>query len=269
MQRRKRGRKRSKLSTPPNGVVLWSGPSLIDGKRIVVLATFKSSNEKTGPMVQTWILRTDRSPMAALATGADSSICGNCPHRGQGNGHGRTCYVNVGQAPESIWHAWRRGIYPRFATSRHAHLFADRFLRMGAYGDPAAAPFEVWERVAAMVAGWTGYTHQWRTTDPRFAGLLMASCDSVADRDEAKAQGWRTFRVKPAAARHWPAGEIVCPASEEAGKRLQCIDCRACSGTRLGKLGTFAPDVVIDVHGSPVARRNYQRVALTIGASGR
>jgi hypothetical protein len=263
MQRRKRGRKRSKLLTPPPGVVLWSGPSLIDGKRIVVIATFRSANEKTGPMIQTWILRTDRSPIAAVATGADSSICGNCTHRGEGP-HDRTCYVNYAQAPESVWHAWRRGVYPRFAHSLHAHRFAGRFLRMGAYGDPAAAPFEVWERVAALVAGWTGYTHQWRTTDARFAGLLMASCDSVADRDEAKVAGWRTFRVKPAAAQHWPAGEIVCPASEEAGKRLQCIECRACSGTRLGKLGSFVPDVVIDVHGSAVALRNYKRVALTI-----
>ena len=136
---------------------------------------------------------------------------------------------------------------------------------MGAYGDPAAAPYDAWERVAQLVQGWTGYTHQWKTTDARFAGLLVASCDSVSDRDEAKSAGWRTFRVKPAGARHWPSGEIVCPASEEAGKRLQCIDCRACSGTRLGKLGAFAPDIVIDIHGSPVARRNYQRVALTIG----
>ena len=42
----------------PNGRVIYRGPSLLDGKRIVVVATGfvkKSNNDKTGEMIQTWI----------------------------------------------------------------------------------------------------------------------------------------------------------------------------------------------------------------------
>jgi len=34
-----------------NGVVLYEGPSMLDGEPIVVIATLKSSNIKTGNMV--------------------------------------------------------------------------------------------------------------------------------------------------------------------------------------------------------------------------
>jgi len=73
----------------------------------------------------------------------------------------------------------------------------------------------------------------------------MASADGPADREQARAAGWRTFTVRtadqPLAAR-----EIVCPASPEGGDRLQCIDCGACDGAdRPGKVS-----VAIVVHGA-------------------
>jgi hypothetical protein len=58
---------------------------MIDGEPIVVIATgFKrsSANPKTGDMLQTWILRRDVAPFAAIHNGADASICGDCPLRG-------------------------------------------------------------------------------------------------------------------------------------------------------------------------------------------
>jgi hypothetical protein len=66
------------------GIVIWEGPSRLDGAPIVAIATGlarSSSNEKTGPMVQTWILRQDQAPHVAQRTGADESVCGNCPLR--------------------------------------------------------------------------------------------------------------------------------------------------------------------------------------------
>lgn len=66
------------------GLVLWEGPSRLDGAPIVLIATGMrrgSSNEKTGPMVQTWILRQDVAPHVAQRTGADASVCGDCPLR--------------------------------------------------------------------------------------------------------------------------------------------------------------------------------------------
>ena len=70
----------------PNGVVVYQGPSQIDGAPIVVIMTGlngKSRNAKTGDLVATWILRADKKPTDAVQSGADSSICGACPHRGQ------------------------------------------------------------------------------------------------------------------------------------------------------------------------------------------
>jgi len=79
--------------TRPNSRVLWEGSSLIDGAPIVVIVSglLKSENAKTGNMLQTYILRADVSPTNAIRSGEDSSICGDCPARGDGTGKGRTC----------------------------------------------------------------------------------------------------------------------------------------------------------------------------------
>jgi hypothetical protein len=86
----------------PNGLVLYRGPSQLDGAPIIVVATGiagASRNAKTGDLIQTWILREDISPTEAVKTGADASICGTCPHRGtisEGKNIGRSCYVTSG-----------------------------------------------------------------------------------------------------------------------------------------------------------------------------
>jgi hypothetical protein len=172
-----------------NGLVLYRGPSMIDGQPIVCIATglaTKSTNEKTGDLIQTWILRDDIAPIDAANTGADVSICGDCPHRGQvidGKNVNRTCYVT---------------------------LF-----------------------------------HQWRKCDPAFARYVMASCDNAADYLEAKAAGYRTFRVRTAA-EALRDREVICPASAEAGFKTNCAACRACGGT-----GAKArADIAIVVHGA-------------------
>jgi hypothetical protein len=53
----------------PASSILYEGPSMIDGKPIVVIATVGSANSKTGAMVQTWIMRQDVEPHHALKTG--------------------------------------------------------------------------------------------------------------------------------------------------------------------------------------------------------
>ncbi len=84
------------MTKRPLGLILWRGKSLLDGKRIMVIATGvfnKTENKKTGDMIQAWILRRDIDPMLARRLGEDYSICGDCKHREQS-----TCYVNIGQA---------------------------------------------------------------------------------------------------------------------------------------------------------------------------
>lgn len=215
------------------GVILYQGPSMIDGAPIVVIANrivSDSDNAKTGAMVQTFIIRQDMRPLDAARLGYDFSICGHCPHRPTNVG---TCYVNIGRSVESVFGAYKRARYARphvdFDPAILPELFRDSVFRLGSYGDPAAAPFRVWAYATQHVRARNGYTHQWRDF-PAFSSLCMASADSEADAIEARAAGWRTFRVRAADAPLMTGAEVVCPASEEAGKRTTCADCKACGG---------------------------------------
>jgi hypothetical protein len=245
------------MNSKPAGVVLWEGASLLDGAPLVVLATLHSDNVKTGDMVQTWILRADIAPHDAVRTGADASICGDCKHRGDGTGKGRSCYVTVHQGPLSVYRAWQRGNYPRFQRAAHGELFAGRAVRLGAYGDPAAVPYTVWASLVNVSGSgmWTGYTHQWRACDQRLADYVMASCDTREEAEEARAKGWRHFRVR-LNGEALMEREIVCPASDEARatKPVTCSQCRACHGNAQGRRGSVA----IVIHGA-VSKVNAYR----------
>lgn len=211
------------------GYVIYDGPSMIDGERIVVIVAGLngSRNAKTGNMVQTYVLRPDMTPVEAVKTGADVSICGDCVHRGDGTGKGRSCYVTLIHGPLAVYKAYLRGNYHPATPEAAAEAVAGRMVRLGAYGDPAAAPIEIWQALVSKASAFTGYTHRWRTAEPAWAKLCMASVDNTVELRQATARGWRTFRVGGALT----ADEIVCPASAEAGKRTQCADCKLCMGT--------------------------------------
>lgn len=231
-----------------SSTILYEGASLLDGKPIVVIATDSSSNRKTGGMVQTWIMRADIEPHTALKTGDDSSVCGDCPHR---PANGGACYVTVFQAPLAVYRAYKRGRYPK----AQAGQYTGRMVRIGSYGDPAAVPVEVWQDYTQGAAGVTGYTHQWRTADKRLADYCMASCDTPEERPQAKASGWRTFRVRLEVEQP-QAGEVVCPASEEGGHKLTCDQCKACNGNLTNRRG----DIVIMAHGSKAKVNAYGKL---------
>lgn len=231
-----------------SGVILYEGPSKLDGAPIVVIATginAKSRNAKTGAMVQTYIIRSDIHPIEAVKTGADASICGTCPHRGDGTGKGRSCYVTLAHGPRSVFDAYKRGIYPKANAWEAAAIFAGKMVRLGTYGDPAAAPYALWTVALRQAAGWTGYTHQWRAIPAEWSKLVMASADSVADMDDAHAIGFRTFRVTAAPFENVKGREVICPASEERGKVTECASCKACMGTS----GKARVSVQIAAHG--------------------
>lgn len=228
-------------ATAPNGYILYQGPSNIDGKPIVVIATGfanKSSNGKTGDMIQTWIIREDIAPNEAIKSGEDESICGQCIHRparkaeieATGAKHIR-CYVKVWQAPLVVWKAYKRGLYPVASYGDIAKLCAERMVRFGSYGDPYAAPMALWEAMASKALGWTGYTHQWRSAGVAWAKLVMASADSLADMLDAHKKGYRTFRVTAKPFDNVKGVEAICPASKEKGALTDCATCRACMGT--------------------------------------
>jgi hypothetical protein len=238
-----------------NGIILYEGPSAIDGAPIVVIATGlakRTLNEKTGDMVQTWVIRADVAPHEAVKSGEDASVCGECPHR---PAMGGACYVKTFQAPLSVFRAYHRGIYGRVTLEEAADLVAGRTVRLGSYGDPVAAPVAIWEALVSKAKGWTGYTHQWRTAPDAFKRLCMASADDNAEGFAARAAGWRTFRIRTADEPVMPKLEIICPASDEAGMKTDCASCRACMGT--ASKAKASP--VIIVHGSGARRFTLTR----------
>jgi len=236
------------------GIILYEGPSAIDGAPIVVIANriaTGSNNAKTGAMVQTFIMRADVNPFRALKTGQDESICGDCPQRPFKGGK---CYVDVAKSVASVYGAYERGRYARpgvdYDPADLPEIFAGRAFRLGTYGDPAAAPFQIWRAATLKASKITGYTHQWR--DPAFqafALLCMASADSESDQLLASACGWRTFRAKRASEPR-TTSEIGCPAAKENGARTSCERCGLCAGTT----SKSAKDIVINLHGFRVGR---------------
>ena len=222
--------------------IIYNGPSLLDGKPIVAIATYSNRNPKTGRVVQTYILRADLNPLEASKTGADYSICGNCPMRGtpttdpaRKQAKGRRCYVNLGQGVLIVWRSFKRGVYQ---AGDPRTMGRGRFVRVGTYGDPAAVPQAVWDELLSEASTWTAYSHQagWRPD------IAMQSADNHAQAVAHWQAGRRTFRVIADLGQLDQANEALCPASKEAGRRAQCTACKLCKG------GTAAKSIAIVEH---------------------
>lgn len=230
-----------------SGMVVWEGRSRFDGSPIVVVLTDRTDNKKTGPMIQSWILRSDMPPTEAVRSGADVAICGSCPRSG-----GSGCYVTTHTAPLAVFRSLPR--YERVTPEVAAKRIAGWTLRIGAYGDPAAVPASVWWALVRHTRGQTGYTHSPHMA-PALRGMIMASVDSPLEAVRWQAHGWRTFRVRSVdadgEADPMGPGESVCPASAEGGMRTACAFCLLCDGAREAPVRSIA---VIDHAGHVVSR---------------
>lgn len=229
---------------------------MIDGRPIVVIVNKidGSENEKTGAdLVQSFIIRADVAPVDALKTGADASICGQCVHRpllAKQTG-AAPCYVNVGRSVRSVYEAYKRGRYTPATPAQLRAVLAGRKVRLGTYGDPAAAPVSMWQEITADAAGVVGYSHQWQAVDfdhAAWAPLVMASADTIDEAAQANLFGMRVFRVSVGVDRQ--PGETTCPASAEGGRRATCDKCMLCGGT-----SKAARDIVIADHAAGHKRR--------------
>lgn len=229
--------------TKPKGYVIQRGLSWIDGAPFVAVLTLESSNRKTGNMAQVWIMREDINPVEAVQTGKDVTICGDCPHRKQQDGS-RSCYVNVGQGPNSIYKAYKRGAYVEITDntteSQLIHALRGKRIRWGAYGDPSILDICIVERLNSFADGHTGYTHQWKKDIAQdFKGIFQASCDGFNDYLLASDLGWKTFTVVSTNAH--PNYAKQCPATVE-NSVAHCITCKLCDGAR--------SDIYVHAHGS-------------------
>lgn len=170
----------------PHGV-LWEGRSLLDDGPIVAVVTSGSSNRKTGPMAQVWILRQDVAPHEA---------------RKQGEAYHAGLYQSVQPAD-----------------------FARSAIRWGAYGDPAFLPGELVRACNAYSRGWTGYTHQHAHAWAAWSkGIFMASIESPKQEARLSGQGWGTFRVGRADGSDVGAA-APCPYDQAGTTCIECRAC--------------------------------------------
>jgi hypothetical protein len=176
-----------------NGIVIYQGPSLLNGEPIIAILTGflqPSANTKTGPMIQAWVLPQEL-PSAAIKNKRDHSVCGDCPLKGN------ICYVNP-ITLNNVYRAWQKNLYDENSEAIQKaiqHIKLHRLkVRITAYGEAPAAPYEIWE---PFLVNYTGYTHQWNNpkTDPRWKGKLQASVHSLPEAEKAWQQGWSTFRI--------------------------------------------------------------------------
>jgi hypothetical protein len=179
-------------------------------------------------MAQGYVVKTDQRPHASIADGTAGSVCGDCKRIGS------ECYATNMRGLITVGRKAVAGEYLETAILDASRQLSGYHLRMGAYGDPAALPVGIWRKLLRHAAGWTGYTHAWRS-NPHLKSILMASADTLDEAHEAAAKGWRYYRIRSVdddgQAEPVAPGEAVCPASPEGGHRMQCIGCGSCAGT--------------------------------------
>lgn len=213
------------------------GMVLNETAETVSIITFSSTNQKTGDMAQVWILNKDTNPVEALKNGESSKICFDCKHLKDG-----TCYVNVGQAPQQVYKAYKKGLYPALDKDVLKAMLKWKAVRFGAYGEPVLIPLDIVKFIASHSRGYTGYTHRWkRLENDDYRDYFMASCDSRDDTLFADMLGWRSFRVHTTTDDVKLEREIECP---NISKGVQCRDCQLCDGNGAGK------HIVVPVHGT-------------------
>ncbi len=223
--------KSNRFSYP--GVALRIGPSDLTGATIATIAIFNSTNDKTGNMVQVYYLPVDQTPMQAIKSGLDTTVCGNCPLKPSND---NLCYVRKFHGPSAVYRTFKAGRYPLIEDLSKADkakvlsILKSKPIRLGAYGDPLA-DVETSIYLAAINPQVLGYSHQWKEAENYewIQSFLMASVDTTADYEQAKKQGWRTYRhtIDNLAFDN----EIVCPHKTH---NIQCECCGLCSGTNSG-----------------------------------
>lgn len=244
-----------------NTAIVWRGVSPWDNVSPIALwvtgleLSADKANDKTGDMVQTYIMRTDMPPLEALQYN-DACICGDCINRLQTRervnartgkhetSDVNTCYVQVQNAPTGMWKSYLNGNVPDVDVSDINEMIRrfSRQTRVGAYGDPAMVPFSIWRTLLADVTidkGHTAYTHQWkREWAQEFKGMCMASCDNITESREARAMGWGTFTVLGIAnfdvewqtLRRERHTRCAADASLKAIRKVTCQECGQCDG---------------------------------------
>ena len=218
----------SKSLKMKDSIVIYKGISLLDNETpiMVVMSGYNkdSKNEKTGPLVQLYILPIDILPKDAYTSGS-KSVCGDCKYNAN-NG----CYVRWSHL-KGLWNSARSQSPVSMRLSKE--LIKGLRVRVGAAGDPAAIPFAFWDTLLSSCENHTGYTHQWIKPEyQNLSKLFVASTDSKDETRRANDKGWSTFEVidneEPS------ASSILClatdPTKQKNGLPFNCASCMGCNG---------------------------------------
>lgn len=238
-----------------NGVLVYKGPGFLtdstgrpvhgDIKVIVTGTSRGSGNSKTGHMLQTWIIPDKGFPRVGSLPAR--IVCGDCAIE-------KACYVN-----RAVLSAVARTEYPPLQPDLLYKVSGSKTpIRLGAFGNPSAMPIEVARRLIRNRA-WTSYEAMWRTCDPAWQHISMASTQTIEDTETALSMGWRCFLTVPenqvdVVLAHFESRGVQCLAQT---KGIQCRSCRLCDGT----LHRSRPLVVVNVvHGTVGKRKAYERL---------
>jgi hypothetical protein len=155
--------------------------------------------------------------------------------------------------PNSIYKAYKNGRYPNFNIELHGQYLANRKIRLGAYGDPSAIPFDINKTLTELAVSHTGYTHQiaHKKFDKRYIDICQISADTPKQALKYQSMGAKTFRVALPNDSLYD-NEIECLADS---KGLNCIDCGLCDGQ--------TKNIAIMVHGS--RKNNFKSNLIAVG----
>jgi hypothetical protein len=210
-------------------LVLYKGISLLDNETPIMIVmsgfTKDSSNQKTGPLVQLYILPIHDSPKDTYFSGS-KSVCGDCKYNGN-NG----CYVRWSHLT-SIWKSAKSQAAIPMTLSKE--FLRGLRVRVGAAGDPASVDAQVWSQLLSTCENYTGYTHQWdKPKYQNLQSLFMASVDNARENEKAFSLGWSTFFVTDNEEEAQEEG-LRCLASagktDAHGLPTTCATCMLCNG---------------------------------------
>jgi hypothetical protein len=204
--------KHRRKDLPDLGWILYRGPSMFDPKtEIVLIATRKSKNDKTGNMIQTWILLVDKAPHKA--TKDLKAICGGCLYRHDLSDKGKGgCYVLRHNAPLSIWRSFNAGRYST-DTDQAFDFIADQIDRYGYTGYSEGSIRFLNSRIKE------------KAENAEFlASKIMLSAKSEIEALELQRKGFKTFRPV-GSLDEMIEGETLCESDKN---DLQCEECLKC-----------------------------------------
>ena len=228
---------------------------------VFIVASSKSSNVKTGDMIQIWILDNTRHPVESRRDKHDAlNQCKGCV-LASGNG----CYVNANPLSAIYRKHKSDNPYPQLVAGslEFRRFFSGKKVRFGAYGNPSMIPLPLTQSIANLASKWTGYFHDWHMMSPddarAYGKYFMASCVSTNYQD-AQALGLRTFTTVASVPDDQQTG-MECLADSHG---MQCAECGLCDGTnrRGGKL----PNVWIKVHGYQTKKASVATATATATA---